>query len=111
MAVLLGMAKQSPCAAGIIAVLMPMTSPRVDTSGPPEFPGFNAASVWITSSISRPPTERNERPSALTTPAVTAVDDLQRVLTDEQVGKPAPVTVLRDWQRREIMVTPVDSGA
>ena len=41
--------------------------------------------------------------------AVAAVDDLQRVLTDEQVGKPAPVTILRDWQRRDVMVTPVDS--
>jgi S1-C subfamily serine protease len=43
--------------------------------------------------------------------AVTAVDDLQRVLTDEQVGVPAPLTILRDWQRRELTVTPVDSGA
>jgi len=41
--------------------------------------------------------------------AVGAVDDLQRVLTDEQVGKAAPLTILRDWQRREITVTPVDS--
>jgi S1-C subfamily serine protease len=41
--------------------------------------------------------------------AVTAVDDLQRVLTEEQVGKPAPVTILRDWQRRDVMVTPIDS--
>jgi S1-C subfamily serine protease len=43
--------------------------------------------------------------------AVAAVDDLQRVLTDEQVGKPAHVTILRDWQRREIMVTPIDAGS
>jgi len=43
--------------------------------------------------------------------AVAAVDDLQRVLTDEQVGVPAPITILRDWQRRELTVTPVDSGA
>jgi S1-C subfamily serine protease len=43
--------------------------------------------------------------------AVTAVDDLQRVLTDEQVGITAPLTILRDWQRRDLMVTPVDSGA
>ena len=42
--------------------------------------------------------------------AVTAVDDLQRVLTEEQVGKAAPLTILRDWQRRELTVTPVDSG-
>ena len=41
------------------------------TSGPPEFPGLSAASVWITLSISRPERVRNERPRALTTPAVT----------------------------------------
>jgi S1-C subfamily serine protease len=41
--------------------------------------------------------------------AVTAVDDLQRVLTDERVGVAAPLTILRDWQRRELTVTPVDS--
>jgi len=43
--------------------------------------------------------------------AVTAVDDLQRVLTGEQVGVPAAITILRDWQRRDMMVTPVESGA
>ena len=55
----------------ITAVLMPMTSPREDTSGPPELPGLSAASVWITSSISRPVAARSERPSAETTPVVT----------------------------------------
>ena len=49
----------------------PMTSPRELTSGPPELPGFNAASVWMMSSISRPVLARNDLPSALTTPAVT----------------------------------------
>ena len=39
--------------------------------------------------------------------AVKAVDDLQRVLTDEQVGVPAPITILREWQRRELTVTPI----
>jgi hypothetical protein len=48
-----------------------MTRARESTSGPPEFPGFNAASVWMTSSIRRPFFVRSERPSALTTPAVT----------------------------------------
>ena len=38
----------------IIAVLMPITSPAEETSGPPELPGLRAASVWITSPISRP---------------------------------------------------------
>jgi len=54
-----------------LAVLMPMTSPREVTSGPPEFPGLSAASVWITFSINRPERERSDRPSALTTPDVT----------------------------------------
>src|SRR5918995_1186303 len=31
------------------ALLMPMTFPAMSTSGPPEFPGLMAASVWITS--------------------------------------------------------------
>ena len=37
-----------------IAELIPITSPRALTSGPPELPGFSDASVWITSSIGRP---------------------------------------------------------
>ena len=40
-----GMAKQIPCAAGMIAVFTPTTRPCESTSGPPEFPGFSAASV------------------------------------------------------------------
>src|SRR5438105_4324050 len=70
-AVLLATAKQMPCAPEMIAVLMPITSDDDDTSGPPELPGLSAASVWITSSMVRPLTERIERPSADTTPAVT----------------------------------------
>ena len=65
------MAKQIPCAGRIDAVFTPMTSPRELTSGPPELPGFSAASVWMMLSMSRPDCERSERPSALTTPAVT----------------------------------------
>src|SRR5438132_10196306 len=42
--VLLAIAKQSPCAGRITAVFTPITSPRVVTSGPPEFPGLSAAS-------------------------------------------------------------------
>src|SRR5213593_3737844 len=60
-----------PCAPTITAVLMPTTSPWEDTSGPPELPGLSAASVWITSSISRPERARSDRPSAETTPVVT----------------------------------------
>ena len=71
LAVLLATAKQMPWAPAITAVLMPITSPREETSGPPELPGLRAASVCTTSSISRPVWARNERPSAETTPAVT----------------------------------------
>jgi hypothetical protein len=52
------------------AVLMPTTRAPESASAPPEFPGLSAASVWMTSSISRPRAGR-DRPSALTTPAVT----------------------------------------
>jgi hypothetical protein len=71
LAVLAATAKQMPCAPMITAVLMPTTSPREETSGPPELPGLSAASVWITSSMRRPLRERSERPSAETTPVVT----------------------------------------
>jgi hypothetical protein len=64
-------AKEIPWAGRIIAVFTPTTSPRELTKGPPELPGLSAASVWITASISRPDCDRSERPSALTTPAVT----------------------------------------
>ena len=64
-------AKQIACAPRMIAVLTPITSPRELSSGPPELPGLSAASVWITSGISRPVLARMLRPSALTMPAVT----------------------------------------
>jgi hypothetical protein len=70
-AVVAGIAKQMPCAIGMIAVLMPMTFACVSTSGPPELPGFRAASVWMTFSIMRPSFARSDRPVALTTPVVT----------------------------------------
>src|SRR5205823_4305302 len=70
-AVLIGTAKLRPLPPAMIAVLTPTTRPSPATSGPPEFPGFSAASVWITCSIRRPERDRKDRPSALTTPAVT----------------------------------------
>ncbi len=66
--------KQIACACGIIAVFTPITRPFESTSGPPEFPGLSAASVWITSCISRPDVARNVRPSAEITPVVTVFE-------------------------------------
>jgi len=54
-----------------MAVFMPITRPRLSTRGPPELPGFRAASVWMTLSTGRPAAVYRERPTALTTPAVT----------------------------------------
>ena len=65
---LTGTARPRPTPA--TAVLMPTTRASASASAPPELPGLSAASVWITSSITRPRAGR-ERPSALTTPAVT----------------------------------------
>ena len=87
-----------PCAPMMIAVLMPMTSPREDTSGPPELPGLSAASVWMTSSISRPLRARSERPSAETTPAVT--------VDSKPSGLPMAMT---SWPRLSVLESP--SGA
>ena len=47
----IGTARPSPTPA--TAVLMPTTRPEASASAPPELPGLSAASVWITSSISR----------------------------------------------------------
>src|SRR4051794_22532734 len=56
------------------AVLMPTTRDEESASAPPELPGLSAASVWMTSSTTRavrPSRVGRERPSPLTTPAVT----------------------------------------
>ncbi len=75
-ATLTGMAKPMPSdppLAEKMNELMPMTSPRPFTSGPPEFPGLMAASVWIMSLYTAPVSgsASTSRWSALTTPAVT----------------------------------------
>src|SRR5512138_619930 len=53
------------------AVLMPTTRPVRLRSGPPEFPGLMAASVWIRLWRIGRPGSSIERPRPLTTPAVT----------------------------------------
>ena len=70
-----GTAKPSPAtppsSSTATAVVTPITCPRASRSGPPELPLFNAASVWITSSISAPLGDVSGRARALTIPAVT----------------------------------------
>ena len=61
----MGMAKPMPelwsAPLEAIMVLMPMTSPREFSSGPPELPGLMAASVWMASSMGAPSPLRIER--------------------------------------------------
>ena len=71
LAVFTGTAKQMPWAGWMMAVLMPTTRPAESTSGPPLFPGFRAASVWMMLSTRCPDTLRIVRPRAEMTPAVT----------------------------------------
>ena len=66
-----------------MAVFTPITSPRALTSGPPELPGFSAASVWMMLSISRPDWPRSERPSPLTMPAVEGQVNIEASVDDE----------------------------
>ena len=84
--------------AAMMAVLIPITSAALDTSAPPELPGLSAASVWITSSMVRPLTERIERPSAETTPAVT--------VDSKPSGLPIATT---SWPRRRLLELPSDA--
>lgn len=42
---------------------------------------------------------------------VTAIDDLHRRLSDDRIGKPAVLTVLRGLERRQIPITPTESRA
>ena len=58
----------------MIAVLMPMTSPRTFSNGPPELPGLIAASVCSTFAKREPPLDSdtgNDREVALMTPTLT----------------------------------------
>ncbi len=40
---------------------------------------------------------------------VSGIDDLHRLLTDERIGVPAPLTVLRSGERRQLVVVPAES--
>src|SRR3989442_8720331 len=70
---LIGTASPRPIPA--TAVLTPTSRARQSASAPPELPGFNAASVWMTSSMKRrcplPSAVASERPNPLTPPDVT----------------------------------------
>ncbi len=69
---LTGMASPRPIPA--TAVFTPTRWAFASARAPPELPGLRAASVWITSSMTRtvaPARVGSDRPSALTTPAVT----------------------------------------
>ncbi|GBD13818.1 hypothetical protein HRbin24_01860 [bacterium HR24] len=73
-AVAVEMANPTPsaCPPRITAVVMPTTSPRMFTSGPPELPGLMAASVWMAPGMVTPHwSSWMVRSLALTTPLVT----------------------------------------
>lgn len=42
---------------------------------------------------------------------VTGIDDLQRLLTDERIGVPAPVVFLRNHERRQLTIVPSELPA
>ena len=48
---------------------------------------------------------------ALDGQAVTGIDDLQRLLTEERIGRPTPVTVLRGVDRLVLVVVPWENRA
>ena len=42
--------------------------------------------------------------------AVAAIDHLHRVLTEDRIGKPSPVSILRGRERRQVTVVPAESA-
>ena len=40
---------------------------------------------------------------------ITGIDDLHRRLTEDRIGAPAPVTILRSGRRRDVTITPAES--
>ena len=48
---------------------------------------------------------------AFATEAVTGIDDLLRQLTDDRIGQPVTVTILRGGRRRQLTVVPAESRA
>ena len=46
---------------------------------------------------------------ALGATTVSGIDDLHRLLTEEKIGTPTPVVVLRSGERRQIVVVPAES--
>src|SRR5258707_8504867 len=87
-AVSMPIAKQMPCAAPIIAVLMPTTRPLPSTSGPPELPGLSGASVWMTLSISRPDIQDRRVLPGVTGALVRDLADIDRV-RQQRIERPA----------------------
>src|SRR5688572_29789930 len=46
---------------------------------------------------------------ALGTTTVSGIDDLHRLLTEERIGTPTPLVVMRSGERRQIVVVPAES--
>ena len=92
---LTGTAKLIPCAILIIAVLMPITRPRLSTRGPPELPGLSGTEVWIMFSISRPVWLRRPRPRAEITPVETVLWN----------PKGLPIAIA-SWPARNVLESP-----
>jgi S1-C subfamily serine protease len=73
-----------------------------------------ARAVLVTETVPRGPANRagiraRDIIISLGGSVVTGVDDLQRVLTRDQIGRPMNVTLLRDGARLELSVTPSES--
>ena len=81
------------------AVFTPTMRPWPSASTPPELPGFSAASVWITSSMTRPDAVGSDRPRFDTMPAVT--------LPASPIGLPSATT---SWPTLRPAASPSGTG-
>ena len=129
---LIGTAIPSPIPA--TAVLIPTTSALALASAPPELPGLSAASVWMTSSITRTARpERTGRRRGLRIIDVVAggpadrsglksgdlvleagrrpvadAQSLQRLLFADAINRPLPMTVYRRGAMVDVISVPTE---
>ena len=84
-------------------VLIPITSPFELMSGPPEFPGFIAASVWMRSSLlSENPKLLISRCRLLTIPNVTVFSKpygVPRAIAQSPTSRSSEFQVAQNWNK------------
>jgi S1-C subfamily serine protease len=94
---------------GVAGQNMPLLRRVVRFHGLPVASGVRVASVEPDSPAARAELQEGDVIVALDDRPIAAIDDLHRLLSDERVGTPARLTVLRRTERLTLDITPVEA--